>query len=123
DLASILHILENFILQSLALYVGHNRGADSTQVPIQQSLHDSLIEVRPSGLNHVFRFGVAVHVLNATANEGLVCFNFRLRTADLSTTKSPLLHRFTNAVKHEPCRLLSNAKSPRQFMGTNSVLA
>jgi hypothetical protein len=59
-----------------------------------------------------------VHIAGLAADESLIDFDFASELV-----KTHVLHRKTDAVKHEPCGLLSNAKIPMDFVGTDSVLA
>src|SRR6267142_4207480 len=61
-----------------------------------------------------------VHESSGTTNKSLVYFHFATRTAKFY--KVLVMHCETNAVHHEPCRLLSDAQSPGDFIGTDSVL-
>ena len=42
---------------------------------------------------------------------------------ELRSAGSTLFHSLANPLKHEPCRLLGNAKRPRQFVRRNPILA
>jgi len=65
-----------------------------------------------------------VHVRRFAANESLVRFDFAAGTTpNFAASKRPLFQSLTNPLKHEPCRLLGNAKRPRQFVGRDSVSA
>ena len=64
---------------------------------------------------------VGVHESGRTTNESLVYFDFAVRSTEFQ--ERAILHCKTDAVKHEPSRLLSDAKSTAHFIGTDSVLA
>jgi hypothetical protein len=61
-------------------------------------------------------------VLRLSANVGFIDFH-RAAIAAAHLCKRTALHRFADAVKHEPCRLLSDAQSPVEFVAGDSVLA
>lgn len=62
-----------------------------------------------------------VHESCSATDEGLVYFN--LFAASTNLPQWFLVHRKPNSVKHEPRRLLSDAQSASNFIGTDSVLA
>ena len=62
-----------------------------------------------------------VHVASLAADEGLIRFNLR-PTLAAQLHQGTALHCETDAVEHEPCRLLSDAQSPSEFTGANAVL-
>jgi len=68
---------------------------------------------------------IGVHVLFLSADESLIHFDFVLRSADLVHWAIAVifLHAQTDAMQHEPCGLLSDAKSAAYFIGTYAVLA
>lgn len=63
----------------------------------------------------------AVHLPRFAANESFVNFDFLALATQFD--EGTVLHRKANAVKHEPCRLLSDAKSASHFVGADAVLA
>ena len=69
-------------------------------------------------LKHSF-LAVFVHIASLAADEGLVSFNFagQLAAAVL------ILHSESDALKHEPCGLLSHADGAVEFVAADSVLA
>lgn len=124
QLRSVLNVLEQFVLQGLALDVRHDSGANFAQVPVKDALHDSLIEVRSSRLDFVLQIGIAVHVLNLAADVGFIRLDFRIRTTKFSgRPKRAIVQRSSQTLKHEPCRLLRNAKRAVNLHTGDSVLA
>ena len=81
-----------------------------------------LFHQRPSSVHHVPL--ALVHVHDFAADEGFVSFQRAPRpTTELATSVTALFHRFAEPLKHKPCRLLGDAKRPRQFVRTDAVLA
>jgi hypothetical protein len=64
---------------------------------------------------------VSVHVASSPANESFVHFNLAIGTTKFQ--ERTRLHGKTNAMEHEPSRLLSDAKSTSDLIRTDSVLA
>lgn len=64
---------------------------------------------------------VGVHESGSAPDEGFVYFDFATGTAELE--ESTILHGETNAMEHEPCGFLSDAKSAANFVGADTVLA
>jgi hypothetical protein len=62
-----------------------------------------------------------VHEASLATDEGFIHFNRRTVAAELH--KRLCLHCETNAVQHEPSRLLSHTERPTDLVGTDSVLA
>src|ERR1700688_1552260 len=85
-----------------------------------QDTHDSSL-VFGSSLGNPTLALIGMHVSGKTTNESFVYFNFAIRPAEFNETLA--LHRQTDAMQHEPCRFLSDAKSAANFVGTNAVLA
>ena len=63
---------------------------------------------------------VGVHESSSTTDEGFIYLHLLSMSADFG--ERIILHRKTNPVQHEPCGLLSDAKSTRYFVGTDPVL-
>jgi hypothetical protein len=59
-----------------------------------------------------------VHVARLAADERFIGLNFATKHSSRI-----FVHGFTDAMHHEPSRLLSNANGPRYLAGANSVLA
>jgi hypothetical protein len=59
------------------------------------------------------------------ADDSFVRFHFALGSPATKFAPSDLVlpECFANALQHEPCRFLRNAKQPRQLAGANPVLA
>ena len=62
-----------------------------------------------------------IHEAGSAANEGFVYFDFMAPTAKFHQRLS--LHGKSDAMEHEPCRLLSDAEIAPQFVGANPILA
>jgi hypothetical protein len=62
-----------------------------------------------------------MHESGSAADESFVNFDFAALPAHLH--KRIILHCQTDAMKHEPCRLLSDAEIAGDFVGTDSILA
>jgi hypothetical protein len=63
---------------------------------------------------------LGVHVSRCAADESFVYFNFAPIPAEFQNRA--VLHCKPDAVKHEPCGLLSDAESASNFIGTDAVL-
>jgi hypothetical protein len=61
-----------------------------------------------------------VHVPCKAADESFVCFNNLSTAADFHERTA--LHSKSDSVEHKPCRLLSDANSPTEFIRTYSIL-
>lgn len=61
----------------------------------------------------LFRLDVFVHVFRFTADERLICLN-----GAVQFLKTAGLHRFADAMQHEPCSFLSDSKGTGQFDGS-----
>ena len=124
NLGAVAHVLENFILQCLALHVRDDSGANFAEIPVKDALHDGLVEVRPEGVDPVLSLRIAVHVLNLAADERLIDFNFGLRATHLRRrTERAIVQGSAEPLKHKPCRLLGNAKRAVNLHAGNTVLA
>jgi len=64
---------------------------------------------------------IRMHEAGGTANESLIHFDFAPASAEFQNRA--VLHRKTDAMKHEPRGLLSYTESAGNFVGTDSVLA
>lgn len=76
----------------------------------------------PVSSSHVMRLAplalINVHVPSLATDEGFVHFDF---SADFA--ERLILQGEPDAMKHEPCRLLSDTESAGHFVGANPVLA
>ena len=74
-----------------------------------------ILAARPGDL-----FGplVFVHIAGLPADEGFVYFDFSTKFVE-----GPILHGKTDAVKHEPCRLLGDTQTAMDFITANPVFA
>jgi hypothetical protein len=64
---------------------------------------------------------VSMHESSRTTDESLVYFDFTIRPTEFQ--ERAVLHCKTDAVEHEPCGLLSDAKSAANFVRANTVFA
>ena len=105
-------------LQRVLFAVRHDHCADFAAT-LQNAEHRSLI--LGASLSNPSTVFLIVHVPRSAADESLIYLNFAIAAADFEN--GAVLHCETNAVKHEPCRLLSDAESAANLVGTDSVLA
>lgn len=110
------HILAHKGLQGACLCVRNVPQTNLAGMTIQQTHHDGFARSASSG---DFRFFVLVHVARETADKGFVRFN--LATAERVGTA--LLHREPDSMVHEPCGLLRDSETARNFVTADSVLA
>jgi len=101
-------------LQRLALYVRHNRNANLAKLAVIDTLQNGLVHQWAAPLNAHASFGV--HVRYFAADKAFIRFYLTSGTADLAASESLFSQSFPDAVKHKPCRLLRDAKRPRQFV-------
>src|SRR5260370_40212408 len=81
--------------------------------------HDSRLTFGSASQNN-FASLIRMHEASSAADERLIYFHFFVGTADLHCFL--FMESETNAVHHEPSRLLSEAKSASHFVGANPVL-
>src|SRR6266542_556240 len=81
---------------------------------LKNALHWSLGDTSVS----YARSTILVHVASLSADVGFVCFNVARELANDS-----FLHRKTDALQHEPRRLLSNTQTTVKLIRANSILA
>src|SRR5580692_6005708 len=136
-------MLESFLLESL---IGHERiGVDraarfdvGANIGLQRVLF-AIADYSGANLTTAFQnpqdggfvFGarlrnpalalIGVHETGGATNESFVHFDLAIGTAKFH--KQAGLHRQPDAVKHEPRRLLSDAKSAGHFVRANAILA
>lgn len=111
--------------------VGANLGFDGVLAPIADDSRTNFSAafqhpndggfVLCASLSNPAAVFVAVHVASGPTDESFVYLDFATRAAHLH--KRAGLHRKANPVQHEPCGLLSDAKSAGHFVGTHAVLA
>src|SRR3990167_3054117 len=110
-----LNIFADFLMQGRASRCFDNVRANLTlalQNPHDDCFTSSTSSADASCLN------VLVHVSRLAADVSLVNFNF---AAELSARLT--LQRKTNALKHEPSRLLANSSGATDFVTRNAILA
>ena len=112
-------MLAYFALQSILLAIGDNRGANLSAA--LKDSHDGGLVFRSSSSDAPLAL-TQVHIPRLAANERLVYFNLSAATAKL-LSKEIILQSQSKPLQHEPCRLLSDAKSAMDFHATNAILA
>src|ERR1039458_5570117 len=125
-----LNIAQNLALQSLPAGVGYNLGADFAGLPVEHPQDGSLASEVSSGLvTRILRpltfnskTATAMHVLGLRAYERLIRLNL---AAVIAAQLHGLvrLHRFADAVQHEPSRLLRDASAAGDLVAGHAVLA
>lgn len=131
-LGTMLNMLKNRILQSLALDVRNHTHANFARLAVEDSMHSSLARkisfvpcirvVRELGTNLLqSNLAALVHVLSLSSDKGFVNF-------DRPSASSELLNRTfaqskTQTLQDEPCGLLSHADGTSKFVAADSVLA
>ena len=103
------HVLENLRLQDFAIDVRHNLCANLPSSAIKMPC---TMVLPSSALCFVANRFVGVHVLLLPTDESLIYFDLVVGSADLGFNSEPLGVQGktkTDAVHHEPCRLLGNA--------------
>src|SRR5580704_2828777 len=129
DLAAVLDVLEDKVLQGLTADVGDDRTANLPSVTVKHSHDASLAEVDVTttllAANLLqFKLAALVHVLSASTDESFVALHFASRPAHFERVTEPLIaHCFADTVKHEPCRVLPDAESFAEFVAADAVLA
>src|SRR6266478_3054065 len=118
DRTSGLDVSENVTLQSMLATVAYDGGANFSAA--FQHTHDGHF-VFGASLSDSALALVGVHESGRAADESFVHFYFATGTAHAN--ERAVLHRKPDAVKHEPCGLLSDTESASHFIGTDSVLA
>src|SRR5258708_4947529 len=109
-------MLAYFLLQ-YGLATARNHGSANLSSPLKDS-HDGGLVLGASSGNAALAL-THMHVQRFTADESLIDFHF---AAELGTEEI-VLHRKANPLKHEPCRLLSNANISRNLVTGHAVFA
>jgi len=127
DLGTVAYLLQDFVLQSLALNVRHDLAANLAQIAVKNSHDGSLAEEHIAtpllAANLIqFQLPALVHVDSLSADKSLVSFD--ARTTGTTELKHGLVfHSLTEPVKEKPCRFLSDAESAMDFHAADAVLA
>src|SRR6266478_3279628 len=116
--AACFHMSSDIGLQRVLFAIRNNHCADFAAT-LQHAEYGSL--VFSASLSNPATMFFAVHISRSAADESFVYLNFAPVAAHLENRT--VLHRKTDAVKHEPCRLLSDAKSAANLIGTDTVFA
>src|SRR6266481_2894003 len=129
ELRAELNLIQNRALQSLSLYVRHDAGANLPLIPIKHSMHGGFSKMLESlrvnslaALCEHRRFAALVHITERSADESFIGFDFAAVLTELGSAEGFILHRQSNPVKHEPCRLLSNLNARCDLVTTDPVL-
>jgi hypothetical protein len=85
-----------------------------------QNAHDSGF-IFGASLGNPATVFIGVHEASSTTNESFIYFNLAIGTTEFQ--ERAILHCKTNAMEHEPCGLLSDAKSAANLIRANAVLA
>src|SRR5437762_9236862 len=112
-------ILSNVLMNDLLQLVTFP-ALDNLSANLTATLQDANDHCFVGHTNFAFTF-ILVNVPSMSANESLIYFDPTF-SAKLPR-KGTLLQSNTNAVHHEPCRLLSNADGTMYFIGTHPILA
>ncbi len=108
----------NVGLESVLFTIANHSGADFSAT-LQNPHHGGL--VFSASLSNPALVFVGVHESGSATDKSFVYFHFAIGTAEFQ--ERAVLHRKTDAMEHEPCGLLSDAKSATRFVGTDPVLA
>lgn len=122
DLSHRRHVVEDRVLQSLALDVRHDPSANLPKLTVQHAVYWSLPNVSTfevvALLDH--RLAALVHLGGVWTDVNLIGL---YGTAKAKLVRRVRLHRLTNPVEHKPCRFLGDSNRTVQFVGANAVLA
>ena len=118
DRATGFDVSANFGLQVMLATGGNHNCADFSAT--LQNAHDRSF-VFGASLSYPAKVLVSVHVASGSADESFVHFDRAPSSAEFQNRA--VLHCEPDAVKHEPCGLLSDAESACDFIGTDAVLA
>ncbi len=120
---TILNVIQDRILQSLALDIRYDIRPDFAQVAVEDSLHNGLASMY-SALLHKTQLAFLVHVLSESADECFIGFKFGVRSAHFfDSAERSGTQRHAEPLKHEPCRLLGHADSAVNLHAADPVLA
>lgn len=118
DRAACLDVTPNLGLKMMLAASGNHHCANFAAA--FKDAHDGSLVLYAALGNHALVF-VGVHEAARAADEGFVYFY--LGAASSKFRGRVALHRKADSVEHEPCGLLSDAKSAGHFVGTDTVLA
>jgi hypothetical protein len=116
--AVLFDILADVLLDNM-LAASRNHCGTEFSATLNQSDNGSLVFC-PCGSDAAVMLFL-VHIPRCPADESLVHFNFFAVPADFQ--KRIVLHCKPNPVEHEPCRLLSDAQCPSEFIRADSIFA
>ncbi len=118
DRAPRFDVSANLSLQSVLSAIAYDRAANLSAA--FQNANDGHFVFCASLSNPALAL-IGVHESSGTADESFVYFD--VAPAPTEFQNGAILHRKTDAMKHEPCGFLSDAKSAAHFIRTDSVLA
>src|ERR1019366_1150765 len=127
DLAAVLDVVQNLVLQGLALHVRNDLCAHLSQTPVKHSKHCGLTEVDipahflTSTLAQIV-LPAPVHLVWIRADKGLVTF-YWAAIFPAKLDDGIVLHSFTNPVQHEPCAFLRNSNGAVKLPRADAILA
>lgn len=110
-----LYMLLNLRLQGVLLTIRHN-GRNNLTATLQHAHHSNLV-TRTATSDATLALG-NVHVPRLAADKRLIRFDLTRKRC-----RGVVMHRHADAVKHEPCRLLSDTQRACNLAGANAVLA
>jgi hypothetical protein len=110
-----LDIFAHNALQRRAAGIGNVAQADFLRLAIQEAHHDCF--AGPARRRDLASL-ILMHEASGTADKRLVYLEI---ACDLS--ERAILHRFANAVEHEPCAFLRNTQIAGDLAGANAILA
>ena len=117
EVSASLHIVEKRGFHGRAFAIPDNASANLA-APLQHSHHDSLAIA--SGVVQPLDPLALVHVLYLAAYKGLIALYGAIAAEHIAVS---ITHGYTDAVQHEPCTLLGDAKIAGYLVGGNAVLA
>ncbi len=118
DRAPCFDVSANLSLQGVLFAIAHDRAANFSAA--FKNPDDGHFVFCASLSNPALAL-IGVHEASGPADESFVYFD--LAPASAKFQNRAILHRKPDAMKHEPSRLLSDAKSAGYFVGTDSILA
>ena len=108
------NIAANGSLKGVIVSVGDDASPDLTAT-LQKALHNRLTHW--AAATYSFRPLPLMHVLGLAAYEGFVNFYLARQLSEGSS-----LHRQSDTVEHEPCRLLGDFQGPRKLTTADAIL-
>jgi hypothetical protein len=113
--ATRLYVLLNVLVKFMLPAIRNSEGEDLAAA-LHHSQSDGLILAPRAGNNLLT--ACAVHIARFAADERFIYFDFARQFRS-----GLILHRFANAVKHEPSGLLGQSEVARDFVAAHTILA